>query len=178
MKVRFLTDLPYPQGEGYMPFQICMKTDKTLQQLAAEIRDLFALPPYTFDSHTEEPYCQFEMLGMLLFVRQSDEESQDQEVRDYPYCLDMQLSFTEWNSDNDQLEYNLQPYYAQLLAFRLGVDTACYEKKRIGERWKIHYHYYTRNTDWSADRLFDEPGYVPAIQEEAPSDWRPMHTLL
>lgn len=160
-----------------MPFQICMKTDKTLQQLAAEIRDLFSLPPYTLDPHTEEPYCQFEMLGMLLFVRCYDEDNRDPEVQDYPYCLDLQLSFTEGASDTDTIEYNLQPYYAQLLAFRLEVETACYEKKQVGEHWQIRYHYYERNAYWNAERLFGEPGYVPAIKESTPSTWRSIHTF-
>lgn len=160
-----------------MPFQICMKTEKTLQQLAAEIRDLFSLPPYKLDPQVEEPYCQFEMLGMLLFIRRSDEENRDPEVREYAYCLDLQLSFTESELDTDTLEYSLQPYYAQLLAFRLGLETACYEKKQIGQHWQIRYRYYARNGRWNGDLLFGEEGYTSAIQEGTPSTWRSVYTL-
>jgi hypothetical protein len=160
-----------------MPFQICIKTGKTLQQLAAEICDLFSLPSYKLDPHTEEPYCQFEMLGMILFIRPYDEESRDPEVRDYTYCLDLQLSFIESDLDTDVVEYSLQPYYAQLLAFRLNIETACYEKRQIGQHWQIRYRYYAKNERWKGDLLFGEEGYAPAIKEKTPSAWRSMHTL-
>jgi len=56
-----------------MSFQICIKTDKSLQQLATEIRNLLSLPSFKQDSFAGEPYCQFEMLGMLILIHQADE---------------------------------------------------------------------------------------------------------
>jgi hypothetical protein len=117
------------------------------------------------------------MLGMILFIRPYDEESRDPEVRDYSYCLDLQLSFIESDLDTDAVEYSLQPYYAQLLAFRLNIETACYEKRQIGQHWQIRYRYYAKNERWKGDLLFGEEGYAPAIKEKTPSAWRSMHTL-
>ena len=107
-----------------MSFQICIKTDKSLQQLATEIRDLFSLPPFRQNSLSGEPYCQFEMLGMLILIHRADEEDREPEVMDYPYCFDLQMSFADHELDTDSMEYRLQPYYAQMLSFQLGFDTA------------------------------------------------------
>ena len=78
-----------------MSFQICIKTDKPLQQLATEIRDLLSLPSFKQDSFAGEPYCQFEMLGTLVLIHRADEEDRDPEVMDYPYCFDLQMSFVD-----------------------------------------------------------------------------------
>ena len=57
-----------------MSLQICIKTDKSLECLAEEIRGMFALPPFKLD---RGPYYQFEMLGMLLFIHRIAEEDRD-----------------------------------------------------------------------------------------------------
>jgi hypothetical protein len=161
-----------------MSFQICIKTDKPLQQIAAEIRDLFSLPSFTVNMHAEEPYCQFEMLGMLVLIRQVEESERDPEVKDYPYCFDLQMSFTDHELDTDTIEYNLQPYYTQLLAFRLNVETACFEKKKVGQHWQIRYCYYIKNPKWTGELLYGEPGWEPAIIKSTPHPWRSIHTFI
>ena len=60
-----------------MSLQICIKTNKSLQYLATEIREIFSLPPFKLDMGAQEPYCQFEMLGMLVFIYQTAEEDRD-----------------------------------------------------------------------------------------------------
>ncbi|HTI13603.1 MAG TPA: hypothetical protein VL461_03400 [Dictyobacter sp.] len=155
-----------------MSFQICIKTDKSLQQLATEIRDLFSLPPFQLNTYADEPYCQFDMLGMLLLIQQTNIEDREPEVKNYSYGFDLQFSFTEHELDTDNVEYNLQPYYAQLLALRLGVETAFYEKKKIGQHWQIRYRFYRKNPDWNDTILFGEPGWSPAVLTEAPGPWR------
>ncbi len=85
-----------------MSFQVCIKTDKSLQQLAAEIRDLFSLPPFKIDSFTEEPYCQFETLGMQILLRPADDDDRDPEVKIFPIasiyrCLLLIMSLTQMN---------------------------------------------------------------------------------
>ena len=160
-----------------MSFQICMKTDKSLQQLATEIRDLLSLPPFVLDAFAEEPYCQFDMLGMLVLIRQVPEEDRDPEVKDYPYSFDAEMSFQEHELDTDTMEYNLQPYYAQLIAFHLRIETSCYERKRVGQHWQIRYCFYSRNPNWKDTLLFGEPGWAPAIQAGTPGPWRSMHSL-
>lgn len=160
-----------------MSSQICIKTDKSLQQLATEIRDLLSLPPFTLDSSAEEPYCQFDMLGMLVLIHKTAEEDRDPEVRDYPYSFDVQMSFTEHELDTDTMEYNLQSYYAQLLAFHLGIETACYEKKKVGQHWQIRYCFYSKNPKWDANLLFGEPGWCPAVTNGTPSAWRSIRSI-
>src|SRR5947207_15251583 len=81
--------------ESYMSFQICIKTDRSLQQLAAEIRTIFSLPPFNQNSFAGEPYCQFEMLGMIILIHPADEEDRDPEVKSYPYCFDLQMRSEE-----------------------------------------------------------------------------------
>src|ERR1700726_4521642 len=122
-----------------MSFQIWINTDKPLQQLATEIRSLFSLPP--FSPFSGEPYCQFEMLGMLVLIHRADEEDRDPEVIDYPYCFDLQMSFVDHELNTDDMEYRLQPYYAQLLSFQLGLNTAYHEKQKVDQRWQIRYHF-------------------------------------
>src|SRR5260370_10741897 len=117
-----------PEGV-LMSFQICIKTDKSLQQLATEIRNLFSLPPFRQNTFSGEPYCQFEMLGMLILIHLADEEDRDPEVMKYQYRFDLQTSFTDHELDTDDMEYNLQPYLAQLLSFRLHVGSANLERK-------------------------------------------------
>ncbi len=160
-----------------MSFQICIKTDKSLQQLAAEIRDLFSLPPFKLDSFAEEPYCHFETLGMLILLRHADDDDRDPEVKDYSYCFDVQMSFTDHELDTDELEYQLQPYYAQLLTFQLNVETACYEKKKVGQHWQIRYRYYSKNPKWASTILYGEPGWCPAVNVTIASSWRSMHPI-
>ncbi len=160
-----------------MSFQICIKTDKSLQQLATEIRDLLSLPSFKQDSFAGEPYCQFEMLGMLVLIHRADEEDRDPEVMDYPYCFDLQMAFVDHELDTDDLEYRLQPYYAQLLSFRLGVDTAYHEKQKVSYHWQIRYCFYHRNPTWNPSILYGEEGWEPAVIATQPGPWRNMHPV-
>jgi hypothetical protein len=160
-----------------MSFQICIKTDKPLLQLSTEIRNLFSLPPFRQDAFSGEPYCQFEMLGMLIFIHLADEEDRDPEVMHYPYCFDLQMAFADHELDTDGMEYNLQPYYAQLLSFRLGLDTAYHEKRKVNDKWHIRYRFCSKNTQWNGAILYGEPGWQPAIIEADPSAWRTMHPV-
>lgn len=161
-----------------MSFQICMKTDKSLQQLASEIGDLFSLPPFKENSLAGETYYQFEMLGMLVLIHLADEEERDREVRDYPYSFDLQMTFVDHALDTDTMEYQLQPYYAQLLAFHLGVETAHHEKQKVGQHWQIRYSYYCKNPQWDGSILYGEPGWHAAVLTSPPSPWRTMHPAL
>ncbi len=154
-----------------MPFQVCIKTAKSLEQLAEEIRVALSLPPFKLDSFAGEPYCQFEMLGMLVLLRPIDEDERDPEVRNYSYSFSLQFSFTEHELETDELEYQLQPYYAQLLAFRLHLETACHEKKKVGPHWQIRYCHYSRNPRWDENILYGEPGWEPAVICSAPGPW-------
>ncbi len=160
-----------------MSFQICIKTEKSLQQLATEIRDFFSLPPFKTNTFSGDTYCQFEVLGLLILIHQADEDDRDVEVMHYPYCLDLQTSFVDHNLDTDTMEYRLQPYYAQLLSFHLGLDTAYHEKHKVDRAWHIRYHFCSKNPKWNANILYGEPGWEPAVIEEAPSPWRTMHPV-
>src|SRR5438067_6848333 len=115
-----------------MSFQICIRTDKSLHQLTSEIRTIFSLPPFRQDTFAGEPYCQFEMFGMLVLIHRADEEDRDPEVVDFPYSFELQFSFADTLLDTDAMEYEIQPYYAQLLAFHLNIETAYHEKHKIG----------------------------------------------
>lgn len=160
-----------------MSFQICINTDKSLHQLATEVRKLLSLPPFQETSFSGESYCQFEMLGMLILIHLVDEEDRDPEVRRYPYSLDLQMSFSDHELDTDTMEYQLQPYYAQLLSFHLGVETA-YREQHQGERgWQIRYHFCRKNHKWNGTILFGEPGWEPAVIETPPGHWRGIHPL-
>ena len=66
---------------------------------------------------------------MLVLIHSSDEEDRDPEIMRYPNCLDLQMSFTDHELNTDSLEYSLQPYFAQLLSFRLGL-TPLFTKNR------------------------------------------------
>ncbi len=160
-----------------MSFQICIKTDKSLQQLATEIRNLFSLPPFRQNTFSGEPYCQFEMLGMLILIHLADEEDRDPEVMNYPYRFDLQTSFTDHELDTDDIEYNLQPYYAQLLSFQLGVETAYHEKKKVSRAWQVCYHYCRKNPKWNGSILYGEPGWQPAVIQMPSSPWRSMQPV-
>ncbi|HCI81980.1 MAG TPA: hypothetical protein DHW02_20080 [Ktedonobacter sp.] len=160
-----------------MSFQICIKTDKTLHQLATEIRDLLALPSFAESAFTGEPYCQFEMFGMLVLIHRTDEEDRDPEVMQYPYSLDLQMSFTDHELDTDTIEYRLQPYYAQLLTFKLGLDTAYHEKQKNGRHWQIRYQFLRKNPRWDGSLLYGEEGWEPAVLAAPPSAWRSMHPV-
>lgn len=160
-----------------MSFQICIKTDKSLQQLATEIRTLFALPPFKQNAFAGEPYCQFEMLGFLVLIHKAEEEDRDPEVMKYPYCFDLQMSFVDHELDTDDMEYRLQPYYAQLLSFHLGIETAYHEKQKIGRHWQIRYQFYSKNPRWDNSILYGEPGWEPAVIVGTPSAWRTMHPV-
>src|SRR5713226_3497328 len=155
-----------------MSFQICIKSDKTLRQLATEIRTLFSLPPFQKGSFSGESYCQFEMLGMLILVHQAEEEDRDPEVAHYPYCFDLQMAFADHELDTDDMEYRLQPYYAELNSFKLGLDTAYHEKQKTGRAWQIRYHFCSKNSKWNGAILYGEPGWEPAVTKSAPSPWR------
>src|SRR5258708_12485931 len=102
-----------------MSFQICIKTDKSLQQLATEIRNAYLLPPFKQNTFSGESYFQFEMLGMLALVHRTDEEDRDPEVMHYPYCFDLQMAFADHELDTDSMEYHLQPFHTHLLIFHL-----------------------------------------------------------
>ena len=160
-----------------MSFQICINTDKSLQQLATEIRNLFSLPPFRQSSFSGEPYCQFEMLGVLVLLHRADEEDRDPEVIDYPYCFDLQVSFVDHELNTDDMEYRLQPYYAQLLSFYLGLNTAYHEKQKAEKGWRIRYHFCSKNPKWNGNVLYGEPGWAPAVIEAPPSPWRSMHPV-
>lgn len=160
-----------------MSFQICINTDKSLQQLATEIRNLFSLPLFRQNSLSGEPYCQFEMLGMLILIHRAEEDEREPEVMNYPYCFDLQLSFADHELDTDTMEYGLQPYYAQLLSFRLGVDTAYHEKQKAGKDWQIRYRFCRKNPKWNGNILYGEPGWEPAVIELPPGPWRSMHPM-
>ena len=161
-----------------MSSQVCIKTDKSLQQLATEIREAFSLPQFKQNMFAGEPYCQFEMLGMLVLIHLAEEEEREPEVIDYPYRFDIQMSFIDSDLDTDALEYQLQPYYAQMLAFRLGLETACQERQKIGPHWQIRYRYYSKNAKWNGSLLYGEPGWEPAVCITPPSPWRTMRPPL
>ncbi len=95
----------------------------------------------------------------------------------YPCCFDLQLSFTEHELNTDALEYSLQPYFAQLLSFRLGLETAFHEKQKADRAWHIRYRFYSKNPRWNPDILYGEPGWQPAVIEGTPSPWRSMHPV-
>lgn len=160
-----------------MSFQICINTDKSLHQLATEIRKLLSLPPFQETSFSGEPYCQFEMFGMFILIHKVEEEERDPEVKRYPYSFDLQMSFSEHTLDTDSMAYRLQPYYAQLLSFHLGVETAYREKKKCDAGWQIRYHFCCKNRTWNETILFGEPGWEPAIIEAPPSHWRSMRLV-
>jgi hypothetical protein len=160
-----------------MSFQICIKTDKSLLQLSTEIRNLFSLPPFRQDAFVGEPYCQFEMLGMLILIHLADEEDRDPEVMRYPYCFDLQMAFVDHELDTDEMEYTLQSYYAQLLSFRLGLDTAYHEKRKVNEKWHIRYRFCSKNMQWNGTILYGEEGWQPAVLQAPPTAWRTMHPV-
>jgi hypothetical protein len=160
-----------------MSFQICIKTEKSLQQLATEVRNLFSLPPFKQSSFSGEPYCQFEVLGLLILIHRADEEDRDPEVMHYPYCFDLQMSFADHELDTDSVEYRLQPYYAQLLSFQLGLDTAFHEKQKVDRAWRIRYRFCSKNPKWNPTVLYGEPGWQPSVLEAPPSPWRSMHPV-
>jgi hypothetical protein len=157
-----------------MSFQICIKTDKSLQQLVTEIRECFSLPPFSQSSLASEPYCQFALLGMVVLIRRTDDgEKCDPEVLNYPYRFNLQLSlFTDHELDTDDMEYRLEPYYAQLLAFRLGVETAYHEKQKMGKHWQVRYQFCRKNPRWNGNILYGEEGWEPAVIMSPPSSWR------
>jgi hypothetical protein len=160
-----------------MSLQIHIRTDKSLDQLATEIRDLLSLPPFKVDAFAEEPYYQFDMLGMFIMLHRSEEDERDPEVKSYPYVFDLQASFEEHELDTDTMVYSLQPYYAQLLAFRLGVETASYEKKKLGPHWQIRYCCYRKNPHWNGSILYGEPDWEPAVMVGTLGAWRTVRRL-
>lgn len=161
-----------------MSFHICINTDKSLHQLATEIGKLLSLPPFQEADFSGETYCQFEMLGMLILIHEVDEEDRDPEVRRFPYGLDLQMSFSDHELDTDAMEYQLQPYYAQLLSFHLGVETAYREQKKGERSWQVRYRFCRKNQKWNGTVLFGEPGWEPAVFEAPPSQWRRMLPVL
>ena len=160
-----------------MSFHICLKSDKFLPQLATEICQLLSLPPFQEDSQAGEPYFQFEVFGMSILLHPIDMEDREPEVMTYPYSLDIHYSFLEHNLDTDDLEYRLQPYYAQLLSFHLGLDTAHFEKQKVDRKWQIRYRFYSKNSRWNPNILYGEPGWQPAVIEHPPTSWRFMHAI-
>src|SRR2546423_1643795 len=74
-------------------------------------------------------------------------------------------------------EYRLQPYYAHLLSFHLGIDTAHHEKQKVSNKWHIRYRFYSKNVRWNGATLYGEPGWAPAVIEAPPSPWRTMHPV-
>src|SRR5260370_15047400 len=117
------------------------------------------------------------MLGMSLLINQLEDEEREPEVKHYPYSFDLQMSFSEHELDTDSMVYRLQPYYAQLLCFHLGVETA-YREKQKGERgWQVRYRFCRKNPKWNSNVLFGEPGWEPAVIEAPPSHWRSTHLV-
>jgi hypothetical protein len=158
-----------------MSFHICIRTEKSLHQLATEMRNIFSLPTFRQNSFSGEPYCQFEMLGMLVLIQPMEEHEREPEVKDYPYSFVLQLSFADHELNTDDMEYRLQPYYAQLLSFKLGLETAYQERQKTDHRsWKIRYHFCCKNPRWNGSVLYGEPGWEPAVIEAPPSPWRAM----
>jgi hypothetical protein len=153
-------------------FHICIKTDKSLPQLATEICQILSLPPFHEATLGDESYCQFEMLGMLILVHFVDEEDRAPETLQYPYAFDLQMSFSELALDTDSLEMSLQPYFAQLLSARLGLDTAYQELQQGPTGWQVRHRYFRRNPRWQSDILYGEKGWEPAVVESTPSAWR------
>lgn len=160
-----------------MSFQICINTDKSLHQLATEIRKLLSLPPFQETSFSGEPYCQFEMFGLFVLLHKVDVEERDFEVKRYSYSFDMQMSFNEHTLDTDTMAYHLQPYYAQLLSFHLDVETAYRERQKCDRHWQVRYHFCRKNYKWDGTVLFGEPGWEPAVIEAPPSPWRSTHLV-
>ncbi len=160
-----------------MSFHICIKTDKSLHQLATEIRKLLSLPQFQETILSGESYCQFDMLGFLILIHQTDEEDRDPEVRAYPYSLDLQMSFTDHELDSDEMEYQLQPYYAHLLSFHLEADTAYHEKQKVERGWKIRYRFCQKNPRWNGTILYGEAGWEPAVLQGPASSWRSIHRM-
>ena len=158
-------------------FQVHIKTNKPLDQLASEICTLLSLPPYKMDDFAGDPYYQYEMLGMLILLHPTDEEDRDPEVLHYPYSFDLQFSFSEHHLDIDNMEYHLQPYFAHLLSFQLDVETAYYEKQKVEKRWQIRYHFCRKNPHWTGHILYGEPGWQPGTIESSPSEWRSLHPV-
>jgi hypothetical protein len=117
------------------------------------------------------------MLGMLILIHKPEEEDRDPEVMSYPYCFDLQMAFADHELDTDDMEYRLQPYYAQVLSFQLGVDTAHHEKQQVANKWHIRYRFYSKNRKWNGAILYGEPGWEPAVIEASPSLWRTMHPV-
>jgi hypothetical protein len=87
------------------------------------------------------------------------------------------MSFTDHELDTDDMEYRLQPYYAQLLSFQLGVETAFHEKQKVGGRWQIRYRFFRKNPKWDGSILYGEPGWTPAVIELPPGPWRSMNPV-
>lgn len=160
-----------------MSFHICLKSEKSLSQLATEICQLLSLPSFQEDALAGEPYYQFEVFGMSILLHPIDMEDREPEVMTYPYSLDIHYSFLEHNLDTDDLEYRLQPYYAQLLSFHLGLDTAHFEKQKVDRKWQIRYHFYSKNPRWNPNILYGEPGWQPAVTVDSLTPWRFMHSI-
>jgi hypothetical protein len=92
--------------------------------------------------------------------------------------MDLQMSFIDHELDTDTMEYHLQPYYAQLLSFHLGVETAYREQKKEDRTWQIRYHFCRKNHKWNNTILFGEAGWEPAVFEAQPSQWRRLLPVL
>jgi hypothetical protein len=89
----------------------------------------------------------------------------------------MQMAFADHEMDTDHMEYILQPYYAQLLSFQLGLDTAYHEKKKVENKWHIRYRFFCKNQRWNESILYGEPGWESAVIESPPSAWRTMYPV-
>ncbi len=75
------------------------------------------------------------------------------------------------------MEYHLQPYYAQLLSFHLGVETAYREQKKGERGWQVRYHFCRKNPKWNDTILFGESGWEPAVIETPPGQWHGIQSL-
>src|SRR5258708_38084309 len=104
-----------------------------------------------------------------------EEEDRDPEVMNYPYCFDLQMSFTDHELDTADMEYNLQPNFAQLLSFQLDVETAYHEKKKVSRASQKCYHYCHKNPKCNASILYGEPGRPPTAMQTPSSPGRSMH---
>src|SRR5579875_2991279 len=82
-----------------MSFQVFIKTEKSLHQLASEIGTHLSLPPFKRQRTRDALYYQFEMLGMLVILHYLEEEDRAPEVLNYPYVFTLELTFTEHDLD-------------------------------------------------------------------------------
>jgi len=160
-----------------MSFKICIKRRNLCNNSPQEVRNLFSLPPFKQSSFSGEPYCQFEVLGLLILIHRADEEDRDPEVMHYPYCFDLQMSFCRSRLDTDSVEYRLQPYYAQLLSFQLGLDTAFTKKQKVNRACRYATASVQKILNGTQPFCMESLGGSQRCSKAPPSPWRSMHPV-